>query len=74
MTNSAITINGQKLIQVDKNTYEGVLDDIDFVITKEKSEFFVDIFDSLLGDSEDAHLNSMAVDSLEQAVEYVKNY
>lgn len=74
MTSAIIYVNGQKLIQIDKNTYEGLLDDIDFSITKEKNEFYVDIFDTLLSDSDKAHLDSVTVDSLEQAVDYVKNY
>lgn len=59
MTNAIISVHGQKLIQVDKNTYEGFLDDVDFVITKENDEFYVDIFDALLNDSNEAHLDSM---------------
>ena len=71
-----IVINEVPLTVTGKNSYDGVNKDtqIDFSITKEKSNFIVDIFDAKIMKNKDAFLESLLANTLEEAVDIGYNY
>lgn len=75
MTQSAITVCGVTLSQINATTYEGVHGNIDFVITREDQDtFYIDIFNSRITKNNRSFLDSQMGQSLDAVVQCAKQY
>lgn len=69
-------VRGCKVKVVDHNSFEGLSKNgkYDFIVTKDKNYYFVDIFKNEIKEANHAHVDSFLVDSLDDAVKTAFNF